>query len=294
MSTTPKDTKIITYIYTLSDPVTNEIKYVGKTVKELKSRLTDHIYRATKNKERNYRTNWINSLIKQDLIPKIELIDSCIWSNSQALEIFYIRNFKEKGFKLVNSTEGGEGNLGLKFSEERLQKHRESLRKNSKKVYQYTLEGEFVKEWINAKEAGESGYSYGMIIRCCIGDRKIHKNFQWSYLKQENISPALLPNRKLTKEKCQKRSEDYLIKYAKKFEVYLPTGEYVGEWKNISTCSKDLKISRSLIINILKNKVKCLPRRYVFIYSEEKHLLQLRIENLKRNLQAKHEKNKKQ
>lgn len=54
-----------TLIYVLKDPDTNEIRYVGKTIKPLDSRLANHIYHAKKPKHRNKRLNWIRSLLKQ-------------------------------------------------------------------------------------------------------------------------------------------------------------------------------------------------------------------------------------
>ena len=38
------------YIYSLSDPITKEIKYIGKTVKPIKDRLNAHIRIIKKSK----------------------------------------------------------------------------------------------------------------------------------------------------------------------------------------------------------------------------------------------------
>lgn len=51
-----------------------------------------------------------------------------------------------------------------------------------KKVYQYTLEGEFVKEWPSINEAGRNGFCYKHISSCCLGRRKTHKGYIWSYV----------------------------------------------------------------------------------------------------------------
>ena len=63
MSKTPKNTKKITYIYSLNDPDIDEIRYIGKTVKPLQHRLQSHIYAVKK--ENNHRTRWINSILKR-------------------------------------------------------------------------------------------------------------------------------------------------------------------------------------------------------------------------------------
>ena len=55
--------------------------------------------------------------------------------------------------------------------------------KCSKKVYQYTLDGQFVKEWSSTMECGRNGYIQQAISACCNGKQKAHKGFIWSYNK---------------------------------------------------------------------------------------------------------------
>ena len=56
-----------------------------------------------------------------------------------------------------------------------------SVEKRSKKVYQYDLEGNLIKEWDSTREAGRNGYEAKNISACCLGKRKTHKGFIWSY-----------------------------------------------------------------------------------------------------------------
>ena len=53
--------------------------------------------------------------------------------------------------------------------------------KRSKPVLQYTLDGEFVREWASTMECGRNGFQQGNIIRCCIGKYKQHKGFIWKF-----------------------------------------------------------------------------------------------------------------
>ena len=53
--------------------------------------------------------------------------------------------------------------------------------KVSKKVYQYTLDGEFVREWKSIKECGRNGFVSGNIYKCCNGKRNKHKGYKWEY-----------------------------------------------------------------------------------------------------------------
>lgn len=106
-------------IYFLIDPRTNEIRYVGKTTKNLNKRLFNgHL----KDKTKTHKTNWLNSLKKNGLIPEIKLIKIC--KNEELCnfsEKFYIKLFgradKNSG-NLVNSTDGGEGTPGKILTQE--------------------------------------------------------------------------------------------------------------------------------------------------------------------------------
>lgn len=53
--------------------------------------------------------------------------------------------------------------------------------KCSKKVYQYTLDGKFVKEWKSTRECNRNGYNHGAVAACCRGKQKTHKGFIWKY-----------------------------------------------------------------------------------------------------------------
>ena len=101
-------------IYTLAHPITNEVRYVGKTVNGLKQRLIEHI----KHKPKTYLHNWIKNLKKQNLEPKIELLETTDSNNWEESERYWIAQFKAWGFRLVNNCLGGQGAAGRKNSEE--------------------------------------------------------------------------------------------------------------------------------------------------------------------------------
>jgi predicted GIY-YIG superfamily endonuclease len=93
-------------VYTLADPRTNIVRYVGYTGKKLEARLKTHL----NDRERNHRTFWISSLRADGLLPKIELIEA-FESKEEALEAerYWIAICKYQfGFDLVNGTDGGE------------------------------------------------------------------------------------------------------------------------------------------------------------------------------------------
>ena len=170
-----------TIIYTLSDPETGEIRYIGKTTLPLKYRLTGHLYtKKERNGLVNHRINWIQSIVKRGLKPIIIEIDSCKWEESQALEIYYIAKYKKEGYRLVNTSMGGEGNLGVKLTDYQKLRRRES---SMKTVYQYKKTGEFVKKWECMTDAAKAtGSNVAKMTRSIkIEKYTHHNNFVWNY-----------------------------------------------------------------------------------------------------------------
>jgi hypothetical protein len=96
-----------TFIYSLSDPDTNEVRYIGKA-NNLKYRLWAHIHEAKHNLRNHHKCNWINTLLKKDKKPIIEIIEEVSIDDWQASEIYWISQFIAWGFNLINKTKGGE------------------------------------------------------------------------------------------------------------------------------------------------------------------------------------------
>ena len=53
--------------------------------------------------------------------------------------------------------------------------------KLSKKVLQFTLDDEFVREWPSTSECGRNGFNQSSVAACCRGERKTYKGFKWCY-----------------------------------------------------------------------------------------------------------------
>ena len=54
--------------------------------------------------------------------------------------------------------------------------------KKSKKVLQFTLNGEFIREWPSTMECERNGFYSSVVCRCCRGERKTYKGFRWMYV----------------------------------------------------------------------------------------------------------------
>lgn len=92
-------------IYTLADPKTKEVRYVGKSNHPNK-RYSNHLSKGTN----THTGNWIKSLKSQGLKPKLEIIDSVSVNEWEFWERYWINQFKAWGFRLTNHLEGGGGN----------------------------------------------------------------------------------------------------------------------------------------------------------------------------------------
>lgn len=107
---------MITYIYTLTDPRNQEIRYVGKTT-NLKARKYNHYQGRAK----THCGNWIRQLLSLGFFPEMKVIDQVDSNNNDdwiELEQYWIQYHKDNGSDLTNLSSGGEGCFGHKHSEE--------------------------------------------------------------------------------------------------------------------------------------------------------------------------------
>jgi hypothetical protein len=95
----------IIYIYELIDPISNETKYIGQSVKP-KNRYNRHISDANKN-NKNCK-QWIKNLLDNNQKPLLNIIDSCTEENADTFEIMYISLYKSWGCELLNIELGGQ------------------------------------------------------------------------------------------------------------------------------------------------------------------------------------------
>lgn len=97
-------------IYTLHDPDTMAVRYVGFTSKTLTKRLASHIAAAKyKFSETSHRINWIRSLLLNGKSPTILLVETVSSENWKSREKFWISHFRKNKCHLTNSCDGGDG-----------------------------------------------------------------------------------------------------------------------------------------------------------------------------------------
>ncbi len=174
---------------------------------------------------------------------KLEIIEHCELMNLDNKEIYYIKLYDTYKNGL-NLTEGGSKNLsrnaikgktfpkkneklkGRKYSERSIILMKESkigfkpheschkirIEKMSKTVLQYDLNGNFIKEWFNGKEAAKilGIKSYGEISACCLGKTKTASGFIWKY-KKNKIEKKINPFNRKEYKKGVKRIKNQAI-----------------------------------------------------------------------------------
>ena len=227
---------LIYKVYSLREPDSDKIRYIGITKGTLHRRLKRHLYDV----RINHRTCWIKKLKNKNEIPIIELIHENINQEEALLyEKKYILLFKSFGAKLVNSNDGGVlGNVkkGIKRTKEQIEKSVKKRIENGS--YAKTQEQ---KDYMSDKMKGRKPKNFESFI----GNRK---------------------GAKLTDEQ-KNRLRDFNLgkrRVTKIIEQYDLLGNYINTFQSILQASRDVGISTTSIRGSLNKKVK--PRKYEFRY----------------------------
>ena len=143
------------FIYSLSDPRDNQIKYVGKAI-DTDVRLSYHL--RNRNQGNTAKNNWIKYLIDKNLSPSLEILDEVPEGEWQFWERYWIAQIKAWGFILKNGDNGG---LGFdRFNEETKAKISKTLtgRINPDRYISYlkfNINGNFLKRYDSLKQIKE-------------------------------------------------------------------------------------------------------------------------------------------
>lgn len=101
------------FVYGLCEPETKDIRYVGVST-HLKSRYLEHL----KDRLDSHKSRWIRTLVSKGLKPRLIILQCVLNENRDLAERNWIKLLRESGAKLTNLTDGGDGALGAKRSEE--------------------------------------------------------------------------------------------------------------------------------------------------------------------------------
>ena len=98
----------VSIIYVLCNPTTYKIRYVGKTNKDPRRRLTKHVSSARR-KQDTYKKKWVAKLLGQHLLPSLFILEVVPRELANEREKYWIRRFLSSGHSLVKGTIGGDG-----------------------------------------------------------------------------------------------------------------------------------------------------------------------------------------
>lgn len=200
-------------IYKLIDPNTKLIRYVGITTGPLQGRLVGHLHEVYfRKREFNEKLKWLESLLVNHQIPIIELIEE---TENKLREVYWI-NTLMPDLNMVHGT-------NIKFN------HSYSLLRNIP-VYQYDLQGNFLKSWNSASEAElELSIDNTNICSVIAGKRRKAGNFMWRAYFVDKI-----PDYK--RELSNKEVHQYNLEgdYIRSFESARQAKGF--NYKNVSQC----------------------------------------------------------
>jgi len=105
------------YVYMLVDPRNNQPFYVGKGIER---RCDYHLWEAKRRTHKNsHKLNKIRKLLSIGVTPLVVKVEQNISDTlAKDFEMLLISEIKDIGIKLTNVTDGGDGGLGLKPSDE--------------------------------------------------------------------------------------------------------------------------------------------------------------------------------
>jgi hypothetical protein len=96
----------ITYIYALIDPINknNFHIYIGKSDNPYL-----RYYQHLREKGSTYKIKWIQSLLKINLLPDLQILEQCNIENWEEKEKSWIKFYKNIKWNITNETDGGDG-----------------------------------------------------------------------------------------------------------------------------------------------------------------------------------------
>lgn len=186
------------YIYKITNQLNGKI-YIGQTIRKPEYRWYEHINNA-------YNSNRRDKMAITQAIAKygeenfqFEVIEECDNNQLNEREQYYIHYYHslQDGY---NSTPGGDSNYNLQ---------------KAIIVYQWDLDGNFVKKWNSAREVENMyGWGHGEILKCCRGEKGHNSRYGylWSFT---DTAPSFRCNQSFKKVACMNNNKEIVKIYNK-------------------------------------------------------------------------------
>lgn len=251
-------------IYSLIDPVTDEIRYIGQTCRTLNRRLNNHLW-CDHNK---YKTEWLNSLRKKGMRPIIKLIEKCNKDERFEREKYWI-NFYGKLYNLLNFTEDGsvgykkEHNMEIMLSKIKGSKITDEHKKAISEANKGRQMSEKTRQKIRLANIGRKASAETRLKLSIshLGQIRSKEATERARLKQigqkrtdetkKNISDSL-KGRSISKEHRRNTRESIIRLQGRPVLQYTLTGEFIKEWRCASEAADYYKVDRSSLLNCCK------------------------------------------
>jgi len=136
--------------------------------------------------------------------------------------------------------------------------------KNSfiKRILQFDLKGNFIREWENSKECRDNGYDSSLVLACCDLRFKTHKGFIWLFKEDYNNELDLDKyKKKIGKRNIRKNTNS---KWLLQFDL---NGNLLGEWFGIESARKELGLKSVRVIDIKNNRI--ISNNFIWIYKDD-------------------------
>lgn len=224
-------------VYKITNLINNKV-YIGVTTRTFKKRYKGNLARVTHNEH-------MRSSIKKYGIENFRIEEEFDIAYSMEelneKEQYYIKLYNstnpKKGYNKVTG-----GQWGYVYSREaRLNLRRANTQK--KVVYQYTLEGEFVKQYIPLTSVRDFGYCHKTVNDCCLNKTKTSFGYFWSYQqlsKQQVIDKVNTDTRTNTVTVYQ----------------YTSDGKFIKKYSAIHDAGRELNIMPQNISHVCNGKRK--------------------------------------
>lgn len=227
------------YIYMLTEPGVNNIGYIGQT-DNMKIRLRKHISDAKLEKKKyNKNCSWIRKMLSAGKVPVMSMIDKCLAKDADNLEIYYIHLYKNIGWKLTNSTNGGQN--GFIYTKERLAQIRTKATK-LRTIYGINIKTKEVGIYESAIDAQiklNLTYSDRMALLECCEHRRYQKSVKgYIFVYEKEFMESDINNL---------LSYSPIYKFSKAVLKYDLDGNFISEFKNKHDASRDVNGSPRMI-----------------------------------------------
>lgn len=152
-----------------------------------------------------------------------------------AMEEYYIEKFDsiDSGYNILK---GGSSYHDFVYTKEIKEKIGNA---SSKAIIQYDLEGNYIKSWKSASEAGRVlGIRSALISKCCNRKSKHCRNFIFRFVGDKVLDNEKNPVLNMTRN----------LKI-----IQIENDQIINEWKSITSASKELGIERHKLKSLLEN-----------------------------------------